>query len=330
MTNGTAYVITSVGNCSTNNNGDLDDIGASSSNRAAGGLFTKSGSTNVTCTGQVLPAALTVPSCSGTGTTLRVCSVLTPTAASTPMQVGGWLSSDVGSGDVAPYTTITALGTGTGGVGTYTVSPSQSAVTNRVITSSSNVITLTGTFPLSPPAVGTALGVASGTGQIRPDSVTGSISGTTLNVTGTTSGYPTPKLSVGDAIFGQNVKANTRITALSGGTGGNGNYTVEPGQTVASATLMVRPAVVSTASASSITLSRAPSTPLANASLCGGLCPILLPDGVTATGRVQFSGLANYDDWSGGFACVKGANPSNVTSITPVMSRQSNWREVVQ
>jgi hypothetical protein len=63
--------------------------------------------------------------------------------------------------------------------------------------------------------------------------VTGSISGTTLTVTATTSGV----LKVGQTISGAGVTGGTTITAYGTGTGGNGTYTVSASQTVASTTV---------------------------------------------------------------------------------------------
>ena len=62
---------------------------------------------------------------------------------------------------------------------------------------------------------------------------TGSISGTTLTVTGT----PTGTIAVGQYLSGANVTAGTYITALGTGTGGAGTYTVSTSQTAASATI---------------------------------------------------------------------------------------------
>ena len=62
---------------------------------------------------------------------------------------------------------------------------------------------------------------------------TGSISGTTLTITGT----PTGKLAVGSPISGGTIAAGTRITALGTGTGGAGTYTVNTSQTVSSTTV---------------------------------------------------------------------------------------------
>jgi FG-GAP-like repeat len=65
-------------------------------------------------------------------------------------------------------------------------------------------------------------------------SVTGSISGTTLRVTGVNSGT----ISVGQIVVGQSVASNTVITAFGTGSGGKGAYTVNKSQNVASETLL--------------------------------------------------------------------------------------------
>lgn len=63
--------------------------------------------------------------------------------------------------------------------------------------------------------------------------VTGSITGTTLTVTGVTSGA----LAVGDVISGTGITANTIIVALGTGTGALGTYTVDTSQTALSTTI---------------------------------------------------------------------------------------------
>lgn len=65
--------------------------------------------------------------------------------------------------------------------------------------------------------------------------VTGSITGTTLDVTGVTSGT----VYVGATISGTGVTAGTTITALGTGSGGIGTYTVSTSQTVGSTTLTI-------------------------------------------------------------------------------------------
>jgi hypothetical protein len=129
-----------------------------------------------------------------TGTTLTVTSVLTGTIA-----VG---QAIFGQG-MAQNTVITALGTGTGGVGTYTVSDSQSVASTTINSNSA-------------PAI-----------------VTGAITGTTLTVFAVTSGT----LKIGQTIEGSGVTDGTIIKAFGTGSGGAGTYTVSASQTVSSTTI---------------------------------------------------------------------------------------------
>lgn len=105
--------------------------------------------------------------------------------------------------NVTSETVITALGTGTGGIGTYTINLSQT-IASRQMNS-------------------TAVGAQ----------VTGSITGTTLTVSAVASGT----LFVGQTIQGTGVTVLTIITALGTGSGGVGTYTVSSSQTVSSTTL---------------------------------------------------------------------------------------------
>lgn len=83
---------------------------------------------------------------------------------------------------ILPETVITALGTGTGGVGTYTINRSQSISSEEINTATVGAV------------------------------ITGSISGTTLTVTGVSSGTLYP----GQTIQGTGITAGTIITALGG------------------------------------------------------------------------------------------------------------------
>lgn len=107
-----------------------------------------------------------------------------------------------GSG-ILSETIITALGTGSGGVGTYTVNRSQT-VSSELMNS-------------------TSVGAV----------VTASISTTTMTVTAVTSGT----LYLGQTVQGTGVTAGTIITAFGTGTGGAGTYTVSASQTVSSTTI---------------------------------------------------------------------------------------------
>jgi hypothetical protein len=128
------------------------------------------------------------------GTTLTVTAITNGTIAAGQSLFGVGVTSE---------TVITALGTGTGGIGTYTINLSQT-IASRQMNS-------------------TTVGAR----------VTGSISGTTLTVSAVTSGT----LYVGQTIQGTGVTALTIITALGTGTGGAGTYTVSTSQTVSSTTL---------------------------------------------------------------------------------------------
>ena len=130
------------------------------------------------------------------GTTMSVTSVLTGTIAVGQAVFGVGISQN---------TVITALGTGTGGAGTYTVSNSQTVASTTI---NSN----------APPAEFTA-----------------SVSATTMTVTAVTSGT----LAVGQTIEGANITDGTIIVEQLTGSppGGTGTYEVSASQSAASATV---------------------------------------------------------------------------------------------
>ena len=128
------------------------------------------------------------------GTTLTVTAITNGTIAINQALFGV---------NVSQATVITALGTGTGGIGTYTINQSQSVASTQMNSATVGAV------------------------------VTGDISGTTLTVSAVTSGT----LTVGQTIQGSTVTAQTIITALGTGTGGVGTYTVNNSQTVTSRTL---------------------------------------------------------------------------------------------
>lgn len=134
-------------------------------------------------------------------------SIATTTLTVTAVAAGFIAVGQILTGaNVTPNTVITALGTGLGNTGTYTVSISQTAASGTI------------TAPNVPaPAF----------------SVTGSIAATTLTVSAVGSG----RLAIGMQVFGTGVAANTVITALGTGVGGTGTYTVNQSQTVSSTTL---------------------------------------------------------------------------------------------
>ena len=127
---------------------------------------------------------------STSGTTLTVSSVSSGTLA-----VGQSLFGI----DVLAETVITALGTGTGGAGTYTINRSQTVAAET----------------MNSAAVGAV--------------VTATITGSVMTVSAVTSGT----LHVGQTIQGAGVTLGTIITALGTGTGGTGTYTLSNSSTVA-------------------------------------------------------------------------------------------------
>ena len=221
-----------------------------------------------------------------------------------------------------------------------------SAATPRLVNNSANnmvafidargstQLTLSGSSS-AVPAVGTALGVISGTGQFLPDTCSsGTISGTTLVV----SGCSGTELSAGDAISGPYVLPRTQIVAqLSGTPGGNGSYSVSRSQTTSAAgAILARAAVTGVPAANSFTVSRRPDAALKGAGLCGGLCPLLLSDGTNPTGRFNLAGIAptspsnQYDDWSAGFTCLSGVDPDTIKPLGTVLAKRSGWSEPVR
>ena len=128
------------------------------------------------------------------GTTLTVSLMKSGTIAVGQNLFGVGLGTEV---------VITALGTGTGGIGTYTLNTSLTIATEPFNTAASAA------------------------------TITGSISTTVLTVTAVASGT----LYVGQTIQGAGITANTVITALGTGTGGTGTYTVSNSQTVGSETM---------------------------------------------------------------------------------------------
>jgi hypothetical protein len=136
-------------------------------------------------------------------------AIFTASISGTTMTVTELFSGTIAVGQqvfgvgVDQETVITALGTGTGGVGTYTVSNSQTAASGRYNSAQVNCV------------------------------FTGSTSGTTLTVSAVSSGT----LHAGMTITNSTLTTKTVITALGTGTGGAGTYTISNSQTVGSSTM---------------------------------------------------------------------------------------------
>jgi hypothetical protein len=127
-------------------------------------------------------------------------TTLTVTAVSSGIIAANQSLSGIG---VTSETIITALGTGTGGKGTYTVNLSQTVAS----------------APLNSSTVGAKF--------------TAAIAGTTMTVSAVASGT----IYLGQTIQGAGITAGTIVSALGTGSGGAGTYTVSASQTIASETM---------------------------------------------------------------------------------------------
>lgn len=135
-------------------------------------------------------------------TTLTVTAMTSGTIA-----VGDKVYAVAGNG-VAVKTVINAFGTGTGGVGTYTVSVSQTVASTAMAAAWISRLYV----------------------YVQPNTAvySATISGTTMTVNSVASGA----LAVGDKVGGGNVAAGTTIVALGTGTGGAGTYTLSAASTI--------------------------------------------------------------------------------------------------
>ena len=172
------------------------------------------------------------------GTTLTV----SPLSGVSPVGIQGIIALNVpllGLG-VAPGTIITDFGTGSGGVGTYTVSISQNvpsatmATGVTVVAGQQNRVVEPANpfFVVFTPLRFTRL--ATNVDTSEDVKLTGAVAGNTLSVTDIAFGIITPRT----ILFGIGVALPTTIIRqISGLAGGTGTYLVAPSQTVPSGTL---------------------------------------------------------------------------------------------
>lgn len=186
----------------------------------------------------ILPAGGAVWQGRISGTTLTVDSVQAGALA---------LGAAVLGQGVAYGTRVVALGTGTGGVGTYSVAPSQtvppvgSQLARRM---SSGVAVVRGQANRVPEPTAEDIVVMTpllrerlATNEVTYADVAfvGAIAASTLTVSALDDG--SAPIAVGQVVGGSGVTAGTRIIALGSGTGGVGTYVVAPEQMVASGPL---------------------------------------------------------------------------------------------
>lgn len=171
-----------------------------------------------------VPSDAIITSGSLSGTTLTV-TTLTGTLA---------VGQPILNPTVLPNTIITALGTGVGGAGTYTVNLSQSVTTASAGSFYSEIL----------PSVS---GWINGAGRVAEFNYVngfansavglGSISTTTLTISAWYSG----QYAIGQVIAGNGVTAGTTIVQFGSGTGQAGTYQVSPSQTVSSTAIVAQP-----------------------------------------------------------------------------------------
>lgn len=231
------------------------------------GLFNFNSTAKLTFDGRVNQAgasvvtvANTAPLSTGSGTASSI--------AGTTLTVGGTVTGNFAVGQtisgtgVTAGTIITALGTGTGGAGTYTVSISQTVASTTIsaavtggayafrFTNDANNNTLQYLTIRSANVLAAGGSIVFGAGVVTGNdnnnvnncsvnaantgsfTFTGSSTGTTLTVTAT-SGV----ISIGQAITGTTAFIGQVITGFGTGTGGVGTYTISASTTQASATL---------------------------------------------------------------------------------------------
>jgi hypothetical protein len=247
---------------------------------------------------------LTVFNCTAsiTATTMTVTAVSSGT-----LSVGSFIS---GTG-VTAGTTITALGTGTGGVGTYTVSASQT-VAATTITGTNIAVNTTIT------ALGSGTG-STGTYTVNNSQTVGFITingtSTVLNVTAAASGA----LVVGDILTGVGVTLNTKIATFTTGTGGIGKYTVNNAQQVLPRTITTFSNTVgvysisTTQNVASTTITTA-STYLNVSAVAGGI--VSVGDALSGTGVTSGTTVIAYGTATGGIGSYEISISQTVSPTT--------------
>jgi hypothetical protein len=80
----------------------------------------------------------------------------------------------------------------------------------------------------------------------------------------------------------------------------------------------------------SFNVSAAPTTPLNNATICGGTCAFFdNPSSTTQTTTFSVSGSAGLGQWAAGFACLKGVDASKIFPLTNTTTKAGAWTEVI-
>ena len=248
-------------------------------------------------------ASVGIESTASGATSSIAATVLTVAGSVTGTFVVGMKVTGTG---VAVGTTIVALGTGTGGAGTYVVSISQ-AVSSTAITGTTMKDTYSkihGDYSDTTHYFRLAYSRA----QIATNT-TATISGTTLTVN---VGAITGVFLIGMVITGTGVSANTTITAYDSATGGVGTYTVSVSQTV-SATTITGTIVPNTGGSSASSISG--TTLTVGGTVTGIFSPGMILTGSGVTGGTTITGMLTGTGGSGTYT-VSASQTVASTAIT--------------
>lgn len=170
-------------------------------------------------------------------------TTLTVTAQSgRPLYVGAKIEAADGSAAVTEATFITAFGTGSGGIGTYTVNNSQTVASQSLIGKRSQ--SLNGFYKVKSAVAGVSVTIhtyeLNTPGIPISASFTATIAGQLLTITATTGTAP----QVGMILSGTGITPGTTITkALVVNADGTGTYNVSFDQTLTSRVFTARPVV---------------------------------------------------------------------------------------
>ncbi len=122
------------------------------------------------------------------------------------------------------------------------------------------------------------------------------------------------------------------ITVPSGGTAPTAGtivavYSGTTGQFLANTTVSASPSPTAT----TFTVSAAPTVPLVNAVVCGGICALFnAPSLTTSTTQFTVTRTVGTTQWAGGFTCLSGVDNAKVVLVTGSSTSASTWNEVVQ
>lgn len=242
-------------------------------------------------------------------------------------------AANTNCGTITAQVTPLLAGEQTGGRGRYTIDTSQTvnSANSRVWTINSTVLHVTacticffeggdalsglvsGRTVSSQASVSNVYGLTETAGGIGRYTISGA-STYVASAPNLYAGTPGTTLYLPSTSSQPTVTTPTTLITVKSGTG-----VLAPGTRVTAVS-------VPNAATSAFTVNVAPTTALDGASLCAGTCALFVPGTNTtfALGGIT----ANFNEWAGGFTCLKGVDqdPNFVTSTSPLSRR---WTEVI-